>query len=456
MMRTQLVLFAPLLVAGCPDRTISGVPVEQGIVETNDFPSVPRRDIDILFVVDSSRSMAEEQASLKANFPRFVSVLESIEGGLPNVHLGVITPDLGTRALDGNASPLTNCTATGGRKGDLHGIPGGPLFLRDIDDGAGGRTRNYTGTLAERFAELAEVGIDGCGIEQHLESVKMALENNPANAGFLRPDALLAVVIIADEDDCSLAQKALFDGNSGDSSYGERVNFRCTREGVVCERPSGSLDVLGPREGCRPNEASTMLTPISRYADFLKSLKTDARDVIVAGIVGDPEPFEIKTGMYGTPVVRESCTYNGATGPQFAYPAVRMSSFLQQFANNTRTTICDSDLSDGITQIAAQIVGLAGSPCFKSEPIDVDPDTDGVQYDCSVTEVRRRGANLPDEELRSFPQCRSGGPRPCWNIEADAAQCFFTSAHLKLVLDRGGVPAPNDTRLKVNCVTSDG
>lgn len=454
-MRTQLVLLAPLLVTGCPDREIARVPVEQNIVETNNFPSVPRRDIDILFVIDSSGSMEQEQESLKANFPRFISVLESIDGGLPNVHLGVITPDLGTRALDGNAGSVSGCSGSG-RKGDLHGIPGGPLFLSDSDDGAGGRTRNFTGTLAERFAELADVGTMGCGIEQHLESVKMALENNPANTGFLRPNALLAVVLIADEDDCSLAQKALFDGNSGDQAYGERVNFRCTREGIVCDRPSGSLDTLGPREDCHPNEASTMLTPLSRYADFLKSLKTDPRDIIVAGIVGDPAPFAIKTGMYGTPVVKESCTYNGTAGPQFAFPAVRMSSFLEQFPIQTRTTICDSDLSDGITQIAAEIARQAGNPCFINEPVDVDPATDGTQFDCTVTEVRRRGPNVPDEELRSFSECEAGGATPCWRIEADAAKCTITPNHLKLVIDRGSEPVPTDTHISVNCVTAGG
>ncbi|HVK89393.1 MAG TPA: vWA domain-containing protein [Kofleriaceae bacterium] len=455
-MRTRLVLLAPLL-AGCPDRTISGVPVEQGTVETKDIPSVPRRDLDVLFVIDSSGSMREEQESLKANFPRFVSVLESIDGGLPNVHLGVITPDLGTQALDGSAPAIGGCSGSGGNRGALHGIAGGPLFLSDADDGAGGRSRNYTGTLAERFSELADVGDMGCGIEQHLESMKVALDNNPANAGFLREDALLAVVLIADEDDCSLAQKALFDGNTSDSTWGDRVNFRCTREGVACDTPGTSLDQPGLREDCHPNYDSTMLTQTDRYATFLKGLKTDPRDVIVAGIVGDAGPFEIQAKTVGAQtysVLKPSCTYNGASGAQFAYPAIRMLDFMSQFPGHaTSTTICDADLSDALTQVAAQIVPELGSPCFDSPLADVDPFTAGPQYECTVTEYRRTGT--ADEELRVFPQCTSGRT-PCWKVEEDAAQCFFTDTdpHLKLVLDLGGEAAQATTRLKVNCVTT--
>src|SRR6266542_1197579 len=67
------------LLAGCPDRTISEVNPQQGRVEYKDIPVTVNRDIDILF---------------------FINVLNTIEGGLPNVHLGVVTSDLGTKGAD--------------------------------------------------------------------------------------------------------------------------------------------------------------------------------------------------------------------------------------------------------------------------------------------------------------------------------------------------------------------
>ena len=457
-MHAKLALLAPLLLAGCPDRTIAGVPVDQTRVETKSMPGTPRRDLDILFLIDSSRSMEEEQESLRANFDRFITVLESLDGGLPNVQIGVATPDLGSSATNGTnaGANVGGCTARG-LGGELRALPGTNLrFLRDVDDGSGGRIRNFTGTLQERFAELADVGIDGCGIEQHLESVKRVLDGNPVNAGFLRPNAYLAVIVVADEDDCSLAQSSLFEGNTGDPQWGDKVNFRCTRDGIVCDNPSGPLTTVGRRENCRPDPASTMLTSLDRYVEFLKSLKANPKDVMVAGIIGDAGPFEIHAPN-GTPVLKPSCIYEGPTGDQFAFPGLRLGHLISQFPQrNSTTTICDEDLSEGLTEIGAMIAGTLGDPCFRSQLSDVDPETDGAQYECSVTEVRER-PNGPPEDLRVIPACDATASRlPCFRIEEDPVQCKFveTNPKLKLVIERGGVAPEAGVAIQASCVTT--
>ena len=452
MRQTSCVLLS--LLCGCPDRTVTGVTPEQGKVETKDIPAVPRNEIDILFVIDDSGSMKEEQDSLRANFSRFIAVLESLDGGLPNVQIGVITPNLGVTAIDGTKGPmLGNCLDAENERGELRTLGvGGPRFLRDVARPGGGRETNYGAqTLAQAFAQLADVGSSGCGIEQHLEATKRALDNNPVNAGFIRDNAYLAVILIADEDDCSLANARLFDGTAN----GDILNFRCTMQGVACDTPATPFDMAtGRREDCHPREDSTMIAPVSRYVDFLKAKKLDARDVIVAGIVGDPEPFEI-VSRPGTNVLGRSCTYAGPTGEQFAFPAVRTASFLSQFPNTARTTICDADLSDGLEQIGVQLRKTFIDSCFEYELGDVDPDVSGAQYDCSVTEVRRH-PNAPDEELRILPAC-GGGQTPCWRVEEAPTECAYTKTnpHLKLAIDRGGqVPAP-DIRVKASCVTAD-
>jgi signal transduction histidine kinase len=53
------------------------------------------RDLDILFVIDNSSSMQAERTSLTHNFQRFINTLEHIDGGLPSVHIGVVSTDLG-------------------------------------------------------------------------------------------------------------------------------------------------------------------------------------------------------------------------------------------------------------------------------------------------------------------------------------------------------------------------
>ncbi len=458
-MRTTSVALLALL-GGCPDRTIASVVPQQGKVETLDIPLIPRRDIDILFVIDDSLSMKEEQTSLRANFPRFVSVLESIEGGLPNVQLGVITPNLGTSALDGTTAPPIGSCVGHGEGGALRTLgTGGPRFLRNVAREGGGRDTNYGAlSLTQAFEQLATVGTAGCGIEQHLEAMKRALDgSNAVNAGFVRDDAYLAVIVIADEDDCSLAKSSLFAGTQ-DATYADVVNFRCTSHGVACDTPATPFEMAtGVREDCHPRDDSELVASVDRYVEFLKSRKADPRDVIVAGIVGDPAPFAITKKQISetvqTTVLARSCPRDEASTGQLAFPAVRTADFLAQFANTARTTICDDDLSDGLTEIAALLKGVIDEPCFRLPLADVS-DAPGAQYDCSVLEVRRH-PNAADEELGVLPACDRGAP-PCWRIEEDAVQCAYTPApHLKLVIDRTGAPpATPDLRIKASCVTS--
>jgi len=443
-----------LALAGCPDRTISAVAVDQGKVEQLDIPAIPNRNVDILFVVDDSLSMADQQASLRANFPRMVEVLESIEGGLPDVQIGVVTPNLGTSALDGTEAAATSGCAGRGEDGVLRRLgAGGPRFLRDVDDGAGGRERNYPGTLADAFSQLADVGTNGCGIEQHLGAIERATDgSHPENAGFLRPEASLAVIVIADEDDCSLAKSSLFDVYPRtDSTWGTRTNFRCTSQGVTCQTPATPFDdALGPREDCHPSDGSGEVASIDHYIDHLKSLKPEPRDLVVAGIVGDPDPFEIVADG-GIHVLGSSCPTGSS---QVATPAVRTNAFLEGFEQRARTTICDNDLSAGLVEIAAAIKDAIVDPCFDNTLLDVDPTTPGPQYECTVTEVRRHpGEN--DEELTVLPPCDAAGP-PCWRVEEDAEQCSYTAAdpHLKLVVDFGGQPTDPYLHIRADCVTA--
>lgn len=448
-MTDRLFLAATLLViTGCPDRTIAEVPVDQDKIEQLDIPAVPR-GFDILFVIDDSGSMKDEQDSLRANFPKMIEVLEQLEGGLPDVHIGVVTPNMGTSATDGtSATAIGACTAKGegGTLRDLDGV----RFLADKPDGSGGRIRNYTGTLAEAFSELADVGINGCGVEQHLEAMKRATDGSqPLNAGFLRDDAYLAVIVIADEDDCSLARSTLFDATPrSDPKWGEKTNFRCIAQGVVCDSPATDFFAAdGPREDCHPNQASTELTSIQRYAEHLKSLKFDPRDIAVAAITGDPESFEIVT-TGGVTSIGNSCTNAGA----IAAPAVRTDALLQHFELSTRATICEGDLSQGLRQIG-ELITERIDPCFDSNLADVDPATAGPQYECSVTEVRRTPGQ-PEQEIDVLPSCDRGGP-PCFRIEEDPVQCSYTAAdpHLKLVIERSAAVDPT-LHIKASCVTA--
>src|SRR5215471_13080204 len=60
---------------------------------------VVANDLDLLFMVDDSSSMSTVQYNLAENFPVFIQELQQLPGGLPNVHIGVVTSSMGAGAF---------------------------------------------------------------------------------------------------------------------------------------------------------------------------------------------------------------------------------------------------------------------------------------------------------------------------------------------------------------------
>jgi hypothetical protein len=456
------------LLTGCPDRTISEVNPQQGRVEYKDIPVTVNRNVDILFVIDDSPSMADKQANLATNFPNFINVLNTIQGGLPDVHIGVVSSDMGTDSTqDAPASAIGSlgqggCSGTG-KSGNLQtsGASVMGTFISDIKQTDGSRSKNYTGTLDSVFGTMARVGAGGCGFEQHLEAMKRALANNPANAGFLRPEAYLAVIFIADEDDCSMSKGSLLGPES--PSMGPLQSFRCTRFGVTCDQGGSTPDQMnqvGTKDQCHSNENSQYLEKVGNYVTFLKTLKTDASKVIVAGIMGVTDPFQVELrpppgGGQGQQALAHSCTYNGANGPEYSDPPTRLKFFLDQFPNrSTFTTICQQNLSDGLVLIAQLLKSVIGDPCIEGDLADVDPNTPGDQYDCSVSDVTNY--LKPNQTEKILPQCNAGlSNKPCWTIATDAMNCPTTPTKphsFVLKIERSEAPPP-ETHVIANCVT---
>src|SRR3990167_5832601 len=66
------------------------------IVTVVELPAPPLVAVDVLLVVDDSPSMAPKQAKFADALPALVERLAARPGGLPDLHLGVVTTDLGT------------------------------------------------------------------------------------------------------------------------------------------------------------------------------------------------------------------------------------------------------------------------------------------------------------------------------------------------------------------------
>lgn len=452
-MRTRSALVLACALSGCVDRDVSAVEPQVDQVLTTTIPVDLRRQLDLLFVVDNSGSMAGEQASLAAQFPRFMDILGRVEGGAPDLHIGVVTSDVGavgrtdlTGACRGDGDDgllqlgRTGCPAVNGR------------FLVDAPDGAG-RTTNYGGTLADAFACMAQVGTDGCGFEMHLEAMRRALSPGH-NPGFLRPDATLGVIVIADEDDCSAADAALFDPGAG--ALGPLHSFRCFEQGVVCDQ--ADLRSPGHKTGCRPAPASRLLHEVEDYVDFLRRVKSRPGKLVVAGIVGpdgergDAEVVLDPERTDGALMVRPSCDRNPAAPDDEAAPPFRLAGFLSRFPESVSTSICADSLASPLERIARIMAAHVGSRCLAAALADRDPATPALEPTCSVTEVLDPDGAATE---RILPACGTGAT-PCWRLEVDATACPAPDypQSLELVIDRGGAAPPASSELKVQCVAA--
>lgn len=158
-----------------PDEGVFEVPLGgTGFLEQTDvIEQGTQYSADILFVVDDSGSMGNDQTKLANSFSTFINWL--IDHTI-SFHIGVTTTDM----------------SASGNQGTFFGSP---AILK-----------NDTPNLVTEFAANVHVGTSGSASEKGLDGAVAALTYpniTNENAGFLRDDAKLFVVIVSDEEDQS-------------------------------------------------------------------------------------------------------------------------------------------------------------------------------------------------------------------------------------------------------------
>ncbi|MGB8331663.1 MAG: hypothetical protein WCE62_16160 [Polyangiales bacterium] len=299
-------------VSSCTQRTLNALnPCTINGVAQN-VPVNPQRALDLLFIIDDSASMRDEQAKLAEQVPRLVSLL--LSGGVDtdgvskpvgdfpaveSLHVGIITPDLGYSTVPATSytagsgpsfdfNPTPDCMRSGGngKAGFMQvtGYQGEPRMTCEAQTPPDGTLYlnhepgdNQT-ALVNDVTCITGQGTDGmwgCGFEQQLESI-LASTRNTANSGFNRDDALLAVILITDEDDCSTTDPRLFDVEEHSSN---------PYQGPFADPPTDSLVQFN----LRCSEHKEALQQIQRYVDGIAALKEDPSQVVFAAITGIPE-----------------------------------------------------------------------------------------------------------------------------------------------------------------------
>ncbi len=353
-------------------------------LQTETRAVISDRNLDLLFMIDNSSSMLLSQTNLLRNIPTFMKVLGDLPGGLPNIHVAVVSSDMGA-----GSGRTPSCTTTGDN-GIFQSAPRGTCTSATLLPGAtfisnvGGTTNYAAPDIATVFSCIAALGQEGCGFQRPFASVLRALGADgrpmpPENQGFLRSDALLAVVMVTNEDDCSARDgsgAALYATDSDAtlaSDYGAPNQYRCNEFGHLCDgvrpprmAPNGQAGDAVTLQNCTSSECDGALTPVAEVAARIKALKAaPANEVLIAAITGPVTPYEVRwaapsvadtscgTGSCPWPQIAHSCT---ATDDSYADPAVRVTQLASLFgANGFVSSICDTDFAPALQEIAGRI-----------------------------------------------------------------------------------------------------
>ena len=392
-------------------------------------------DVDLLLVVDNSASTTDKQTQLATAFPAVVAAFDALPNGRPNLHIGVVdsTVDIGVQGFGpGCPSPDPN------DDGVLHNSPHssgctGPtgMYIVDISDGSGGRTTNYsnTQTLADTLSCIAQIGATGCGFEAQLEGMKRALDGSRSqNAGFRRSTAALAILILTDEDDASVADTGVFSLGSGATGPGD---FRLQPlYAYTCDQ---AISASGPGTytNCAVRTGSYLKDP-AIYYEFLKTV-VDPSALVVEAITG-PATSNIATGAITTPfnqtlALLPSCTATIGGNPAIARPGIRLTSFVGHLGNHGAvSSACATDYTPALQDLASR-VALAISPCYEGslDTTDVDAANPGLQLACSAT---AGGATIPACSMSDATTPAGNTATPCYWLEANSSSCPSTATHV--------------------------
>lgn len=440
------------MASACLEHPLKPVELEKGSEIDRQLQLTVNKDVDILFMIDNSGSMGPVQANLGANFPAFIEVLEA-EDVEANYRIGVTTSDNGQAEWCNNTTPEAGKLVMSSCKTRINDF----LFSNNVDvrdlacndicnlteeeleilpsitdvdktpkprpwlENIEGKKNIPAGTdAAAAFACFGPQGVNGCGFEAQLESMYLALTraqtNTEASYGFLRASAILAVVLVTDEVDCSYNKNwsEIF-AKSGSRFYWSdpEIDFPtstvCWRAGVEC--------VEGPEPGsytsCDAVNKDTMgnigvpdpeavLHPMSRYVGFLQGIEdqkkeiNDTQELIVAliGGVTDSGIFYSDIGSvdpkyqsdFGIGPGCEAPPPPGQTEGIRAVPPVRMRDLTNAFTPDNMFSICDESYSDALLAIANIIKSQIQPACYSECVKDTDASTDIVEPECTVEE----------------------------------------------------------------------
>ncbi|MBN2344482.1 MAG: hypothetical protein JXX29_01710 [Deltaproteobacteria bacterium] len=449
------------IAAGCMDRKpapVCPIPTE---LKSSDPGTNAFDGVDILVVVDNSGSMAEEQEMLAtAFFPLVNTLINPTEGSSypasDNVRIAITTSDMGvsyggtpytdtftphSACVDATKNGLGDngafineygltevnilenvipcdadaaqcpthweCDMSGGGVIGFCVDPNGDGTSQVCPDSLVSQSYNFVPqgydrtTSAFTVACLASVGTEGCAYEQQLAAGAAGLVYDPT---FIREKSLTAVLVVSDEEDCSLASS---DWHNVDelASGSDEINVACGRH---------------------PDLLTTVADIKEQYDAAKTAVSGNASGMLFAGIIGVPkvtecqgrgntlaecfaEPLEFGTMAEPEVIRREDRRGEMASFYEFAcerydddnkpitqaYPGARYVEMAQMYGDMSYIySICNDNWSTAMVDIAEMIAENMTGTCY-GKRLNWDPSTETAN--CNVVfEYRTPKADSPD------------------------------------------------------------
>lgn len=211
--KASLILVLPTLITACAKKQFGsadyesltpedclalGISIDECEVAGTQFKKVNQdvavsssSSVDVLFVVDNSPSMSEEQVGIGNKIGGFMNKIKDL-----NWQVAVTTTDPNGNTLAGD--------------GSIRSWGDGQFRPFDSDSGSQYILKSSEVSLASAQTKLAnaiKVGIKGTGLERGINAAYRAVQRSSVSSyyqnSFFRPGASLAVIAISDEDECS-------------------------------------------------------------------------------------------------------------------------------------------------------------------------------------------------------------------------------------------------------------
>jgi len=412
---------------------------------------------DLLFMIENTSLSLPIQRRLVDQSPR---LFERLRSRPLNYHVGVVSSDVGSTLYPGHVWDRLGwaCNTFAGDGGTLqsaacdtrnvtpdarmacaHLCPDSTMVPSDgrpfiaVENGVTNvppklERDGTTGKMVDSgpmkaFRCMALIGDVGCGITGHMEAVRRALlPTNTANAGFLRPDSILAVVMVTSGDDCSvpLPNRNLNSPNTINclepSSEASPLCFtpsetRCLAGAITCDEP---MNTSGIKTNCKAR-ANSYLEPTDTYFRFLSSLRPKHK-LALAGIWPRPAldeggRLEIESTIPGDSrglnlagSTRASCAYAGDTSV-WGNAQIRLSTLARSFGNSKLASrflehsACELDSFDSVLTSVVDSIFLKTHPCVENQRLGAGSE----QPLCLVRDEPREGSK--GERSDYYPAC---------------------------------------------------